>query len=87
MFVGFPDAMLVKLRFGLCRNDEFTGDEAALKDQQAKFLDAMNFDDLVSVGYGKDRFAVMRRLNRALAALRVRLVAAFSKRGIVNISG
>ncbi|HXP69300.1 MAG TPA: hypothetical protein VOA88_08455 [Candidatus Dormibacteraeota bacterium] len=72
-----PDAMLIKLRFGLCRNDELGEDEP-------QFLEAMNFDDLVSVGYGPDRFAVKRRLDTALERLRAALLVELERNSIVN---
>lgn len=78
---GLVDAMLIRLRFGLCRNDEFTGD-----DSPVQFLDAMTVEDLVEIGYGHDRFAVKRRLDTALGKLRTRLLADLERRKIVNFT-
>lgn len=58
-----PEAMLMKLRFGLLRNDE-------LGERRVSYLDPCTLDDLAKIGYGKDRFAVKARINRGLSLLR-----------------
>lgn len=76
-----PEAMLVKLHFGLCRNDEVNGEYDA-----PTFLEAMTLDDLAAVGYGSDRYAVRRRLDDALLRLRALLLADIERRKVSNFT-
>jgi len=80
-FQNLPDALLIKMRFGLCRNDEITGEF-----EPPQFLSAMSVDDLAAVGYGDDRFAVKRRLDAALDRLKTRLMQELTERKIVNFT-
>lgn len=73
------ESLFVKLRFGLCRNDELVGDEDAIT-----FLDAMTLDDLADIGYGSDRSAVKKRLDKALEQVRSHILADLKRCKIVN---
>lgn len=78
---NLPDALLIKCRFGLCRNDEITGEA-----EPVQFLPAMTFEDLAAVGYGDDRFVVRRRLDAALDRLKTRLMHGLAERKVVNFT-
>jgi hypothetical protein len=73
-----PDEMLIKLRFGLLRNDE-------MDDWHTSYLGPLNLEDLAKMGYGADRFAVKRRIDRALKSLRAVILRDLEARGVGNI--
>jgi hypothetical protein len=75
------DALLIKMRFGLCRNDEITG-----RFEPIQFLPPMTLEELSGCGYGSDRFAVKRRLDGSLERLKTHLMQELGARRIMNFT-
>lgn len=75
-----PEAQMVKLHFGLMRNDEIGGDDY----QDPRYLEAMSMNELADF-YSCDRFVIRRRLEASLTRLRFIILDELQNRKVANV--